>query len=103
MPAPWTYVVALGSFCGSADATVTWCSTPGSWLSNVIVNGVSDGAVRELFWNPLAAAFGGAVTVKITDGAPAPSGCFAASSSAAPDASIATPTTPIPTVSSDPV
>src|SRR5690242_250500 len=103
MPAPSTYVVAFGSFAGSAEATTTSCSTLGSWLSNVIVNAVSEGAVSELFWNPFAAAPSGAVTVRTTAGAPGPSMPLEPSSNAAPDANIATPHTPMPTVNSDPV
>src|SRR3954470_6634994 len=34
IPPPWTKIWALESFAGSAEATMTLCSTLGSWLSN---------------------------------------------------------------------
>src|SRR4029079_6378754 len=92
IPLPSTNVCALGSFAGSADVTTTSCSTLGSWLSNWIVNGVSDAVVSDVSWNPVAAAPSGAVIVSNTVSPAGASPSLGASSNAAPDASIATPT-----------
>ena len=100
MTSPSRKVSADGSFAGSAEATTTLCCTPGSWLLNAIVNGVSAGAVSVFRSYPVTAAPLGAASATATVSTPL-SPVAVPTRSAAPDSSMATPKTPPTTVRSE--